>query len=241
MSNIKAFWWQAKNFGDTLTPFIIEHFTGRKCQYVPREASNKLLCVGSILHCIKPNDIILGTGLNRDTKIKAPKGAKFISVRGPLTRERIVGAEVPENYGDPALVLPLIYNPVIARTHKVGYLPHYVDKALIPKLKTGEKYIDIQADWKTVIKEVKSCDLIIASSLHGIICAEAYGIPAIWAKYSDKIVGGPLKYQDYFLGTGRDLQKQGEVLAPIPNLLEIQNRIIASILESIKLYDAQNK
>lgn len=224
---MKTFYWKAKNFGDTLTPIIVKHFIGVDCEYVDRKEDNKFVSVGSIIHCVKDGDVVWGTGTNR-SRIFNLQNSKFLAVRGPITRSMIKGV-VPQVYGDPALLLPLIYNPKIEKTHKVGYLPHYVDKPFINDLKDGEKMIDIQADWKTVIEEVLSCEMIIASSLHGIICAEAYGIPAIWVKYSDKIVGGELKYQDYFLGTDRPRQKMHTVLTPIKNLKEIQDRLLKAL------------
>lgn len=233
MNPIKAYWWHAANFGDTLTPIILEHFTKRKVRLMRRNDTGKLLGIGSIMVALRENDVVWGTGTNRDRKMRAPKGTKFVAVRGPITRSKIIGAKVPEIYGDPALLLPLIYNPKVKKTHKIGYLPHYVDKIhVLSKYAMMDgycKYIDIQADWQTVINEVLSCEKIIASSLHGIICAEAYGIPAQWAVYSDKIRGGDLKYQDYFLGTDRTEQKHFTDLPPIKNLPLIQGRLIGAL------------
>lgn len=232
---IRSFWWRAANFGDTLTPIIIKHFLDRKVEFVERNQSNKLLSVGSIIHCLKPGDVVFGTGTHRNIKIQGYKDNKFLAVRGPITRSFVEGADVPEVYGDPAILLPFIYKPEnIKKTHDVGYLPHYVDKMLIPELKPGEKFIDIQSDWRNVINEVLTCKKIIASSLHGIIVAEAYGIPVEWAVYSDKIIGGPLKFHDYFLGSGRERYNPGHVLPPIPDLYNKQITLLEALNKAVK-------
>jgi len=223
---MKSFWYQTNNFGDMLTPVIVEYYLGKKPEWVEKEYSGKLLAVGSTLSFIMENDVIWGTGLNEAKKIVAPSGAKFLAVRGPITRSYIEPQEaVPEVYGDPAILLPLIYNPKIDIKYEVGFVPHYVDKKFVT-IKEGEKIIDIEADWKTVIEDILSCKKIVSSSLHGIICAEAYGIPAVWATYSDWIIGGEMKYQDYFLGSGREKQKPFQDIPAITNLAEKQNILI---------------
>lgn len=229
---MKTYWWSAQNFGDTLTPIILRHFLPQmKIELAQRGEEGKLLGIGSIMAALKKGDIVWGSGSNRPSATYDGAGCTFLAVRGPLTRAQIKNAVVPEVYGDPAILLPMMYKPTVAKTHKIGYLPHYVDKNLIPELQEGEKYIDIQADWQTVIKEVLSCEIIVASSLHGIICAEAYGVPAVWVSYSDKIRGGDFKYQDYFLGTGRPEQEKGKVIPAIPDLAKRQLAILASLLK----------
>jgi len=47
--------------------------------------------------------------------------------------------------------------------------------------------------------EILSCDRIISSSLHGMIVAHAYGIPAIWIKFSNNLYGDDVKFDDYLL------------------------------------------
>jgi pyruvyltransferase len=142
----------------------------------------------------------------RDKIFEAPKGMKVLAVRGPKTREKIKGCEVPEVYGDPAILLPDFYKPNKLSHHKVGFVPHYVDQLEMIKYKKLYKdffLIDVRQDALKTIDEICSCDLIVSSSLHGIIVAEAYGIPAVWIKLSDKLIGGNFKFNDYFLGSGR--------------------------------------
>lgn len=209
------------NVGDTLSEPILRHFLGN-IRSVSAYAKGKLVAVGSVMSKVKEGDVVWGTGCMHGKPY--PCKAKFLAVRGPLTREMIVGSEVPEIYGDPALLLPLIYNPQIAKTKKVGYIPHYVDK---PSFHPS-KIIDVALPWKEFINKVLECEYIISSSLHGIVIAEAYGIPAEWAEYSDKVIGKGFKFRDYLLGTGREAQGPGK-FPPIPNLPEIQEKLVNAL------------
>jgi pyruvyltransferase len=226
---MKVFSVKTKNVGDTLAPILLESFTNKKAELVSSCDSGKLLVVGSFLEMVKENDIVLGIGSNKPNLfLDSPEGVRYLAVRGKLTRDHIYGAEVPEVYGDPALLLPLIYRPNIEKTRKVAIIPHYVDK---PLFDGKEDYIDIEQDWQSVVRDILSCERIISSTLHGIVIAEAYGIPASWAVFSDKIEGGEFKYQDYFLGTDRKEQKPFTELPPIENLKEIQQRLVKAFLQ----------
>ena len=214
------------NLGDALSPVILEHFTEHKPELASSDESGKLLLVGSLLDIVKDNDTICGIGSNKPNfTLEANDTMRFISVRGPLTRFQIKGADVPKTYGDPALLLPLMYYPKIEKKKKTGLVPHYVDKKYFPK----DQVIDIEQDYKTFIDQILECDEIIASSLHAIVLAEAYGIKTKWVLYGDKIEGGEFKYQDYFLGTGRRIQEQNKKLDPIIDLKDIQDRILKSL------------
>ncbi|MEJ7683905.1 MAG: polysaccharide pyruvyl transferase family protein [Segetibacter sp.] len=56
--------------------------------------------------------------------------------------------------------------------------------------------------WNNCISEILEADLVIASSLHGLIIAEAYGIPARYIRISE--TENLFKYNDYMMGTGRN-------------------------------------
>jgi hypothetical protein len=58
--------------------------------------------------------------------------------------------------------------------------------------------IDPQGPVDLVLEQISSSETVVASSLHGLITADAYGIPCIWAAARYKFVGtGDFKYQDY--------------------------------------------
>lgn len=232
---MKAFWYKSKNFGDQLTPDILKFFLNEEIELADREDKGKLMGIGSIMTALRNNDVVWGSGSIRNMPLPQVKGVKILSLRGPLTRNclrsRNKHLDIPEIYGDPAILLPLVYYPKIEKTHELGLLPHYVDKkAVINELEIMNddqaKFIDIEDDWKKVVDEILSCELIVTSSLHGIIAAEAYGMPVVWTKYSNKIIGGDFKFQDYFLGTGRKEQSKDVNIDPLENLKERQNILI---------------
>jgi pyruvyltransferase len=136
------------------------------------------------------------------------KPKKVFAVRGPMTRKLLLDQEIdcPEIYGDPALLFPRFYNPHIEKKYKVGIVPHYVDSKSnwIKSLNSDEvKIIDICSDTHSFIDSIKECECIISSSLHGIIASDAYGIPNIWAKMSERVGGNGFKFRDYFASVGR--------------------------------------
>ena len=58
--------------------------------------------------------------------------------------------------------------------------------------------MSIEKYWKCWVDELCACEYVISSSLHGLILAEAYHIPTLWATFSDNINGGTFKYMDYY-------------------------------------------
>lgn len=203
---VRSFWARySNNFGDILTPVVLKHL-GVETRWVGKGASGKLMAVGSILDRMRENDVIWGTGAIPPKKgglYKPPKGVRFLAVRGPKTRSLIDG-EVPEIYGDPALLLPRIYTPKFTKEFEIGVIPHEVEKDIPPLDDPKVLWIDINAGLEAVIDQIARCELIASSSLHGVIAAEAYGIPAVWVKMTNRVHGGAFKYNDYYLSTGRE-------------------------------------
>jgi len=215
MRRMRAHWAHySNNFGDILTPMLLKHF-GVEAVWVGRGSPGKLLAVGTIFERARPNDVIWGSGAipKKDGgRYAIPEGATILAVRGPLTRALIDG-DVPEVYGDPGLLLPQVYNPEVEVTHDVGVLMHEVDKDQVPEGVHEDPsvlVIDVNSGVESVVHAIKRCSSVISSSLHGIVAAEAYGIPAVWIQPSRRVFGGGYKYRDYYLSTNR------EVASPAP-------------------------
>jgi len=62
--------------------------------------------------------------------------------------------------------------------------------------------IDIEGDVLEVIDQVTRCEFILASSLHGLICADTHNVPNTRLRLDNKIIGGDFKFFDYRLGVG---------------------------------------
>jgi pyruvyltransferase len=192
------------NFGDQMAPFLFQAATGHVPFWVPGWYPGKILGLGSLIHRIKDGDVVWGTGAIMDAPVKPHEKARILAVRGPLTR-KLLGADVPETYGDPALLLPRYYDEPQEEVYDVGVVPHFLDKPFMQLPSDGSiSLIDVQMPWRTVVDNIRKCSCIISSSLHGLVVAEAYGVPAVWVSAGDRLTGGAFKFHDYYLGTGRE-------------------------------------
>lgn len=188
-----------KNVGDTLTQPIVEHILKIKTQKVSKHFNGKLLGIGSIISwALQNNDIVWGSGLIENLPQPTPN-CTILALRGKLTAKNINNNKC-DVFSDPAILLPLIYNPNIDKECDIGIVEHYVDIGLYQG--KGKK-INVTQYWKNFVDQIKSCNLILSSSLHGLILSEAYGIPCQRLKLSDNITGGDFKFNDYLTASNR--------------------------------------
>lgn len=195
-------WWvkNDKNFGDLLTPLILEYFD-IPYKFTSKDQAN-ILCVGSIARHARDNTVVLGSGMINSRKEKLNPNADWRFVRGPYTRQRVIdcGGTCPEIYGDAAMLLPLICPPK-EKEYEIGIVPHFVDYNNVKENYPNYNVINVvNENPLEVAKEISKCKKIISSSLHGIIAAHAYGIPAAWVKFSNNVKGDDVKFYDYFEG-----------------------------------------
>jgi pyruvyltransferase len=200
----------SNNWGDIIAPSLVRHFSGSsKIEATSNKETSKLVSVGSVMGMVRNGDLVWGTGIIQDrTHLPLLGKPNFFAVRGPLTRSKLVemGHQVPEVYGDPALLYPMIYRPKIEPTHEWGIIPHYIDQGL-PEVDLlvaqGVKLIDICAGEKEFIDQLHSVKRVVSSSLHGLIAADAYCIPNARICLSSRLVGGDFKFHDYALAVNR--------------------------------------
>lgn len=212
---LPLYYWQQKsfiNFGDYLSNLLVERIVGEPVRIHKRHPKNqekKLLAIGSILLFAREGDVIWGTGLNGKLAQKEHFSFQHLdvrAVRGPLTRQFLqenFHIDCPETYGDPALLFPYFF-PEFQRKANPKYeyivIPHYSEKHLFPKEASGNIVYPTDP-WDEVIEKITDSRFVISSSLHGIILAEAFGIPARLLRVSEN--EPLLKYKDYYYGTNR--------------------------------------
>jgi hypothetical protein len=214
---IRAWWSRGPkpgNLGDMLTPVVLEGL-GHRVKWTPR-AGAELLAIGSVVRFAEAGQTVWGSGAMWVNDRPSPK-ARYLAVRGPLTRDAVLraGGECPEVYGDPALLLPLVHNTPVEPVHDLGVVPHYVDPA--PE---GDWAVisPLSGDPLSVVDQIRQCRAIVSSSLHGIIVAHAYGIPAAWVRLGNRLDGDDTKFRDYAASVGVELEPYSTVEAARPVL-----------------------
>lgn len=199
------YWEDQVNLGDALSPVIVNWCLARKGMSLENRIKRcrHLYAIGSIITAGMQDCTIWGSGFLTPDKLNRLKGRKLDirAVRGPLTRLILVdnGFSVPKVYGDPAIFLPELYQPIgIKRKARYGIVRH---------LSAGENInfpdsinIDIRTDdYRKFVDKLHEVEIVVSSSLHGIIIAESFGIRAILLRPKHDL----FKYYDWYYSTRR--------------------------------------
>lgn len=205
---IKLHWSQSKpNFGDALSPLICEVVSGRKVIYAtPAQAD--LIAIGSLLHRLKEGWFsrrvhIWGTGFIEATV--AHRSRHFYhAVRGSLSQSSLINQDVPA-LGDPGLLADLLLPKAKqqAKKFKIGLVAHYKDKnnpviKAVTERNADITEIDIFSPPLEFLSQLSECEIILSSAMHGLIAADALGIPNGWIKLSESLRGNDFKFRDYY-------------------------------------------
>ncbi len=212
---IPLVWWtDTANYGDLLSPWLVGRVAQRPVVFAPPKHES-YVAVGSVVtRARKKGSTVWGSGsFGSERRSLFKSGAHYRAVRGPLTRSRLldVGIDCPRVYGDPALLVPMYFWPQVEKTHEVGIVIRHSEHLWRDVAPDGPvKVIDFGSeDIDTVTRDILSCRTIISSSLHGLIIADAYGIPSAWLGADGGQVGGSrpnggeFKYHDYFASVNK--------------------------------------
>lgn len=224
------FWWRGPpmNFGDWIGPYLYRARTGRMPLYrrpSARNVTTTLATVGSISELIHEDCVVWGCGmLTRAARIRRPH--RTLAVRGPLTRARYLelGHPCPEVFGDPAILLPRYLDGAKRRRGPLAVVPnfkHLPEARGLLEGRPGVTLVDPRRPVEEVVAELTSCEHVVASSLHGLIVAHAYGIPAVHVDFASSMDGDGVKFEDYYRSGG---------IAELPPPVRVTGRSTASEL-----------
>lgn len=160
------------------------------------------------------------------------------AVRGPLSAAalRSAGIDVPAVFGDPVMLMPRIFAKQPSCTAELGvvvhiselenhsataavrrdYIRYNIPAALADSIRIINTYTSPSlASLRRKVAEITSCRRVLSTSLHGLVIAEAYGIPCAWfapfaAEHRSYDIGNshsvPVdpRVRDFYSGVGRN-------------------------------------
>jgi hypothetical protein len=200
-SSLPGYWWDGhENFGDALTPWLLPRYGVVPVHREPPSA--RFVGVGSILEFLPAtfDGLVWGSGLMHE----APRtfaDTTYLAVRGRMTHE-LLGSPAGCALGDPGILVARHRRRPEVRW-ELGIAPHghhWHDpklRALAEAHPDRVRLISVNQTVARAVDEIASCAAIITTSLHGLITADSFGIPAAWTVWQPALPGGDFKFRDY--------------------------------------------
>lgn len=218
-------WWKPRgdkqNIGDFLSRYLLERlFAGCRVKADIYHLIGSVITAGRIAKApqaepLRPDFRVAFWGCGCRDEAGIPPSLRhhaiILGIRGPLSA-RVLGLAGDTPVGDPALLLPLIYQPKQSRRTlgRTAFVPHVYEviKASEPELlaRSGAHVIvsplivgnvDAVEDF---IDQICSSDFVVTSSLHGAVIAAAYGVP--FSFFDCGHVDVPFKWRDFSSSIG---------------------------------------
>lgn len=168
-----------------------------------------LMLLGSILQWADAHTIVCGAGfVAADAGLHALPRAVLL-LRGPLSAaalERLGGPrarDVP--LADPGVLAARLFPQQGTADIPFAVIPHYMDQqepALAQVAADGGVLIDPLQPLPRYFELLQRSQVVFSSTLHGLIFAHAYGKPALWLEFGDRVLGGGFKFHDYYQSLG---------------------------------------
>ncbi len=133
---------------------------------------------------------------------------EFLAVRGSKTRD-LLRLDHNMSLGDPGLLASLLLPSKPQPRFSLGVIPHWEERSHPATLESIQriphsKLIDVTSpDPLEIVRTIASCELVLSSSLHGLVVADAFGIPNARFRCLKTKGTNDWKYQDYCSGVKR--------------------------------------
>jgi pyruvyltransferase len=216
-------WWHVgrPNFGDDINPTFFQSLAGVAVRFAADRNGPHLLGAGSILEKASPLSIVCGSGFLEIPWGMRPRPAEVVAVRGARSLVALRGS--PSTLlGDPLVLVDALVDDVPKR-HAIGLVPHVRSVARWRSANRDRHLlIDPGLDPWAVVEAIASCETVLSQSLHGLIVADALGVPNVWIAPSDAMAGGRFKFDDYFstLDADKDCVPETREIFDRPHLFE---------------------
>lgn len=202
-----------KNFGDDISPIIVSEVSGRHVLSCDIHECD-MIGVGSLLHAAAgaayrnflkgrlSRISVWGSGTLTPGRKIPNMALNILAVRGKMSLKRIIPSpKVP--LGDPGLFLRYIEQKKRPKKYSVCFIPHFVDldhpsfRKFVEQDKNST-IARVDDDWRLLTEKVQCSDLVVSTSLHGLIAADSFDIPSVWAEVSSGVIGNGWKFKDYY-------------------------------------------
>lgn len=196
-----------QNFGDALSQRIVTEVTGRRVRWASPDSAS-VTAIGSVIEHLAAADspgVVWGSGLRgRDAASEswaARRPSRFLAVRGADTRDAL-GLDPATPLGDPGLLVRTLFRRSRRRSGIV-VLPHFLAfnnpdarKQLAIAKSRGMRVLVPSASYGSICEEVSRAELVLTSSLHGMVVADALDCPVQLVSFGPT-AEPPFKFSDY--------------------------------------------
>lgn len=199
------------NVGDLLNEYMIPRISGKPIIKVRSSIFPHLRAIGSVIGSSGGSSYVWGSGsIDGKTPNHPLTMRRIFALRGKKTYEILNRTfnggfqDVP--LGDPAVLMPRYFQTDVSKKRNVGFVPHFSDEGDIQEALNqinarDVQIISVKQKPEDFITQICQCRLIFSTSLHGLILADSYNIRNKWVSFSDRLLGGPFKFEDYYSTT----------------------------------------
>ena len=214
MKALRLFWSRGheRNAGDWFSPLICERLSGRPIAYAdPRRCD--LVAAGSLLGRLNKSHRLHRLGFSRPLDIwgtgslrsgdRLAGSHRLHALRGRLTLARCTGTQARPILGDPGLLAELLLDGPVAKRDRIGVIAHLADRghpdiAAFVAATAHARILEITQPVPRLLADIAGCEAVLSSGLHGLVFADALGIPNRWFTASGALLGGRHKFDDYY-------------------------------------------
>jgi pyruvyltransferase len=214
------------NFGDALSPWLIERVFSIRCEPADVYSADLAACgsiidwcharrFGRLLRGRRASPMYWGSGTARAGPLLSIAPDRILALRGPRTHGRIAGlsgARIP--YGDPALLLAEVEVPAEARlvhAQDIVIVPHLSHQRAPEVAQLANRFhcwiVGVTEPVEAVISAIASARLVVSSSLHGLVAAAALGRAFVWFHPEQGRVLDAWKFEDFFASIDASVQR----------------------------------